>query len=247
MGIGNLESVLRAYADPGGEQPIGELVADQGLSYARVYFDSSPYAHRDAYELLTGFGDESAEYLWKVRASEQRPAPLPRRSRAARRDRRAGDREGDLGGGLPSRGRDRGLRRSRCDRGRARRRRAGASSRSTPGSAGSPTSSSASSRGELDQDAGALPRAAPRGAGDAQLPGRPRSCYESNEPAPLLVTQRGPRPRLPGAADRGQPRGDERVLAAHDRVGVRHPPRIRLPAPGGGVPAQRSTGSARWR
>ena len=71
MGIGNLESVLRAYADPGGEQPIGELVADQGLSYARVYFDSSPYAHRDAYELLAGFGDESAEYLWKVRASEQ--------------------------------------------------------------------------------------------------------------------------------------------------------------------------------
>jgi soluble lytic murein transglycosylase-like protein len=70
MGIGNLESVLRAYADVGGSGPIGELVADEGLSYARVYFDSSPYEDRDAYKLLTGFGDESSEYLWKVRASE---------------------------------------------------------------------------------------------------------------------------------------------------------------------------------
>ena len=71
MGIGNLESVLRAYADVGGSPPIGALVGEQGLSYARVYFDSSPYQDRDAYELLTGFGDESSEYLWKVRASER--------------------------------------------------------------------------------------------------------------------------------------------------------------------------------
>jgi soluble lytic murein transglycosylase-like protein len=71
MGIGNLESVLRAYADAGGSGPIGRLVAHEGLSYARVYFDSSPYEDRDAYELVTGFGDESSEYLWKVRASER--------------------------------------------------------------------------------------------------------------------------------------------------------------------------------
>jgi hypothetical protein len=69
MGIGNLESVLRAYAgDDSGS--IRSLVAAEGLSYARVYFDSSPYGHRDAYELLSGFSDESSEYLWKVRASE---------------------------------------------------------------------------------------------------------------------------------------------------------------------------------
>jgi hypothetical protein len=71
MGIGNLESVLRAYAGAGPRAPIADLVAADGLSYARVYFDSSPYAHRDAYELLAGFGDESSEYLWKVRACEQ--------------------------------------------------------------------------------------------------------------------------------------------------------------------------------
>jgi hypothetical protein len=71
MGIGNLESVLRAYAHAGDDQPIGELVASQGLSYAEVYFDSSPLAHRRAYETLHGFGDESADYLWKVRESEE--------------------------------------------------------------------------------------------------------------------------------------------------------------------------------
>jgi soluble lytic murein transglycosylase-like protein len=70
MGIGNLENVIRAYTGDAGNGPIGELVAAEGLSYAQVYFDSSPDAHREAHELLTGFGDESSDYLWKVRASE---------------------------------------------------------------------------------------------------------------------------------------------------------------------------------
>ena len=61
MGIGNLEDVLRAF-DPSPSRP---------LSYAQVYFESSPVHHRSAYELLRNFGDESSEYLWKVLASEQ--------------------------------------------------------------------------------------------------------------------------------------------------------------------------------
>jgi soluble lytic murein transglycosylase-like protein len=71
MGIGNLENVLRTYADASDDVPIGQLVAEEGLSFAQVYFDSSPTNHRDAYELLAGFGDESSDYLWKVRASEE--------------------------------------------------------------------------------------------------------------------------------------------------------------------------------
>lgn len=71
MGIGNLEGVLRAYADAGDESPIGELVAEKGLTYARVFFGASPAVQADAYELLTGFGDDSSLYLWKVKASEQ--------------------------------------------------------------------------------------------------------------------------------------------------------------------------------
>jgi soluble lytic murein transglycosylase-like protein len=71
MGIGNLETVLRAYAHAPAGAPIAGLVAADGLSYAEVFFDSSPAEHRKAYELLTGFGDDSSEYLWKIEASEQ--------------------------------------------------------------------------------------------------------------------------------------------------------------------------------
>lgn len=69
MGIGNLETVLRAYAGDTSDRPIGELVATERLSYAQVYFDSSPYRHRKAYEILNGFLDESSDYPWKVGAS----------------------------------------------------------------------------------------------------------------------------------------------------------------------------------
>jgi hypothetical protein len=71
MGIGNLESVIRAYLGESGERPIGELVDGAGLSYAQLYFDSSPSRHSEAHAELTAFGDESADYLWKVRASEE--------------------------------------------------------------------------------------------------------------------------------------------------------------------------------
>lgn len=71
MGIGNLESVLRAYAGDESDDPIGQLVAADDLTYTRVFFGSSPESHREAYELLAGFGDESSLYLWKVLASKQ--------------------------------------------------------------------------------------------------------------------------------------------------------------------------------
>jgi soluble lytic murein transglycosylase-like protein len=71
MGIGNLETVLRTYAGADDSEPIGDLVAAHGLNYAKVYFDSGPNSHRDAWEMLRGFGDESADYLWKVLASKQ--------------------------------------------------------------------------------------------------------------------------------------------------------------------------------
>ena len=71
MGIGNLENVLRAYAHAPTDVPIGELVSGDHLSYPEVFFNSGPDSHRKAYELLSGFGDESSQYLWKILASEQ--------------------------------------------------------------------------------------------------------------------------------------------------------------------------------
>jgi len=57
MGIGNLQSVLRDYG--GGKD----------LTYAQVYFDSSPLNHPKAYALLSRFGDDSSNYYWKLLAA----------------------------------------------------------------------------------------------------------------------------------------------------------------------------------
>jgi hypothetical protein len=58
MGMGNLENVLGAYGD-------------DDASWARVYFDATPSNHPRAYQLLSGFGDDSASYLWRVYAARE--------------------------------------------------------------------------------------------------------------------------------------------------------------------------------
>jgi hypothetical protein len=58
MGIGNLRSVLDAYGD-------------DGASYTQVFFDTAPNHHPRAYRLLTGLGDDSKTYLWRVLASHE--------------------------------------------------------------------------------------------------------------------------------------------------------------------------------
>jgi hypothetical protein len=70
MGIGNLESVLRDYSGrPDGA--IRDVVADEDLTYARVYFDSTPTSHPRAYQRLAGLGDDSSNYLWKLAAARE--------------------------------------------------------------------------------------------------------------------------------------------------------------------------------
>jgi hypothetical protein len=59
MGIGNLQDVLSAYN--GG----------QTVPYAQLFFDTSPDRHSAAYALLSGFGDDSWTYYWRVLAAEQ--------------------------------------------------------------------------------------------------------------------------------------------------------------------------------
>jgi len=58
MGIGNLESVLDAYGD-------------HDASWARVYFDATPLNHPRTYGLVSGFGDDSSTYLWRVYAARE--------------------------------------------------------------------------------------------------------------------------------------------------------------------------------
>ena len=58
MGIGNLENVLEAYGE-------------DDVSWAQVYFDATPSDQPETYELLSGFGDDSATYLWRVYAARE--------------------------------------------------------------------------------------------------------------------------------------------------------------------------------
>ncbi|WP_354699876.1 hypothetical protein DSM112329_00134 [Paraconexibacter sp. AEG42_29] len=58
MGIGNLQTALKRY--DGGDD----------VSYAELYFGSSPVDHREAYEFLRSLGDDSSTYLWRVKAAQ---------------------------------------------------------------------------------------------------------------------------------------------------------------------------------
>ncbi len=58
MGIGNLQRVIAAY---GGGKP----------SYVRLFFDSTPLRHSAAWRLLSGFGDDSSTYFWRVLAARE--------------------------------------------------------------------------------------------------------------------------------------------------------------------------------
>jgi soluble lytic murein transglycosylase-like protein len=60
MGVGNLQSVLRAYGTKPGD-----------ATYAQLYFGSTPLRHPGAYAKLAAFGDDSATYLWRVLAAKE--------------------------------------------------------------------------------------------------------------------------------------------------------------------------------
>jgi len=58
MGIGNLQNALRDYGE-------------DDISYARLYFDSTPTNHEKAYRRLAALGDDSATYLWRIHAAKE--------------------------------------------------------------------------------------------------------------------------------------------------------------------------------
>jgi hypothetical protein len=59
MGIGNLQDVLNDYD---GGRPV---------PYVQLYFDTAPDHHASAYNLLSGFGDDSSLYYWRLLGAEQ--------------------------------------------------------------------------------------------------------------------------------------------------------------------------------
>jgi hypothetical protein len=72
MGIGNLRNVIRAYVAPRHPaRTTRRTVERYGLSWARLYYDSSPTRNPRTWEYLTDLGDDSRHYLFKVLASEE--------------------------------------------------------------------------------------------------------------------------------------------------------------------------------
>lgn len=72
MGIGNLDEVIATYLLP---EPVSgstrAAVAENGLSYAQLYFDSSPVRNPRTYALLRKLGDDSRHYLFKLEAARE--------------------------------------------------------------------------------------------------------------------------------------------------------------------------------
>ena len=71
MGIGNLERVIAAYAGPRAGRSTRVTVRRLGITYPRLFFDSSPLRHRAAWRLLSTLGDDSRHYLFKLEAARR--------------------------------------------------------------------------------------------------------------------------------------------------------------------------------
>jgi hypothetical protein len=71
MGIGNLEHVLRLYMGRASTAPIAALVRQHRLSWAEVYFESSPLRHASAWRFLQQLSDDSKTYYWRLLGSLQ--------------------------------------------------------------------------------------------------------------------------------------------------------------------------------
>ena len=219
MGIGNLQTALRDYGD-------------DDVSYARLYFDSTPLRHAAAYRQLAALGDDSATYLWRVAAAREimrlyrsDPAQLDRVSRAADREelRRGGPAPGRRDdavrdAGAAARRLRRRARSSRC-RGRAARR---ARPRDRPRDGRARRRASASRRTTYrGLRAPALALLAYLGAQVKRISGQHAARRDE---------QRARRALPARCCSTTQPRGDRELLAAHDRLDVRHPAQLRARA-----------------
>ena len=70
MGVGNLADAIRGYVGPKEKQLAVKIVNQRKLTYAHLYFDSSPFRHQTAYRRLADLGDNSNTYYWRVLAAQ---------------------------------------------------------------------------------------------------------------------------------------------------------------------------------
>ena len=71
MGVGNVQDLVAAYVRPRpltGSTP--KTVARYGITWARLYYDSTPIRNAAAYRKLVNLGDDSRHYLFKLDAAD---------------------------------------------------------------------------------------------------------------------------------------------------------------------------------
>jgi len=72
MGGGNLDGVIESYIAP--RRPrrrMRDTVADDAISYPRLFFDSTPTRNPATYRRLASLGDDSRTYLFRVEAARE--------------------------------------------------------------------------------------------------------------------------------------------------------------------------------
>ena len=212
MGVGNLQPALKDYGK--GTVP-----------YVRLYFDSSPLRHPPAWSFLASLGDDSATYLWRVRAADQ-ILHMAAANPALQPGARSLHERAQLGRGRrctrPTETIFRPLRRRpRCARRRRARDRAPAPRYlRLHGLRLDPAHGRAGRQGR--RAARACTAAAPAGARDAPGYSAP-GADDLGHPAPCRH-QHGARHPTTRRLLRLDDRGDHRLLAAHHGLRLRHRP-----------------------
>jgi uncharacterized protein DUF5715 len=71
MGIGNLQGVIARWAGQPLSASTARIVRADRLSYAKLFFTSSPDRHASAWARLNALNDDTRNYYWKVLAAER--------------------------------------------------------------------------------------------------------------------------------------------------------------------------------
>jgi Family of unknown function (DUF5715) len=71
MGIGNLQGVIARWAGAPLSAPTTRLVRADRISYAKLFFTSSPDRHARAWARLNALSDDTRNYYWKVLSAER--------------------------------------------------------------------------------------------------------------------------------------------------------------------------------
>lgn len=71
MGIGNLTNVIYAYTGASTDAYVPDLVEQNEITWAKLFFDTAPDRFSLAHGLLAELGDDSPTYYWRVLAAQE--------------------------------------------------------------------------------------------------------------------------------------------------------------------------------